>query len=211
MPAAFFRFQDVDIRPKPLQRPLRPYVACFSRPSMELAARHDWNIIYAPFAAAMVYGSLAEAVATYRRLCEERHGRPARRAMCSYFVHIADHEAEDRSAREALIRYFHEALIAAFPGDPARAPPSYRYFVDICDILRKMRPESLTNRSVLIGPPGKIIDDLKQVEAAGIAEVILYFNYGLKPHQMVKEQMQRFMAEVAPAFEGRHQRLAAAQ
>ena len=207
----FYRFQDVDVRPKPLQRPLRPYVACFSRPSMELAAGHDWNIIYAPFAAAMVYGSLAEAVASYRRLCQERHGRPARRAMCSYFVHIADNEAEDRYGREALIRYFHEALIAAFPGDPATAPPSYRYFVEICDILRKMKPDSLTNRSVLIGPPAKIIDDLKQVEAAGIAEVILYFNYGLKPHSLVLEQMQRFMQEVAPAFEGGHRRLAAAQ
>ena len=38
------------------------------------------------------------------------------------------------------------------------------------------------------------------VEAAGVAEVILYFNYGQKPHAMVKEQMQRFMLEVAPHF-----------
>jgi len=31
-------------------------------------------------------------------------------------------------------------------------------------------------------------------------EVILYFNVGLKPHQMVKDEMARFMAEVAPHF-----------
>jgi hypothetical protein len=34
--------------------------------------------------------------------------------------------------------------------------------------------------------------------------VILYFNYGAKPHALVKEQMQRFMEDVAPAFEGSH-------
>jgi hypothetical protein len=30
--------------------------------------------------------------------------------------------------------------------------------------------------------------------------VILYFNYGQKPHALVKEQMERFMREVAPHF-----------
>ncbi len=41
-----------------------------------------------------------------------------------------------------------------------------------------------------------------------MAEVILYFNYGLKPHEMVKAQMQRFMEEIAPSFEDVRVRLA---
>jgi hypothetical protein len=45
---------------------------------------------------------------------------------------------------------------------------------------------------------------LKKVEAAGFAEVILYFNVGMKPHPQVKEEMDRFMREVAPSFEGKH-------
>ena len=40
----------------------------------------------------------------------------------------------------------------------------------------------------------------KKVEAAGFNEVILYFNVGLKPHLQVKDEMVRFVAEVAPAF-----------
>ena len=35
-------------------------------------------------------------------------------------------------------------------------------------------------------------------------KVILYFNVGLKPHNQVKEEMDRFMREVAPNFEGKH-------
>ena len=35
----FYEFKDVEVRPRPAQKPLRPYVACFSRPSMELAAQ----------------------------------------------------------------------------------------------------------------------------------------------------------------------------
>jgi alkanesulfonate monooxygenase SsuD/methylene tetrahydromethanopterin reductase-like flavin-dependent oxidoreductase (luciferase family) len=206
----FYQFDDLEVRPRPAQRPLRPYVACFSRPSMELAARHDWNIIYAPFAAAMVYGSLTDAVRVYREECEVKHKRPARRAMCSYFIHIADTPEEEAFGRESLIRYFHDALIAAFPADAKTVPPTYAYFVKIVELLRDMKAESLTAKSILVGSPQKIIDDLKTVEAAGIGEVILYFNYGLKPHQMVKDQMQRFMRDIAPAFDGAHRRLGTA-
>ena len=93
---------------------------------------------------------------------------------------------------------------------PDKMPPTYKYFIEIVDILKNMKPESLTSKSVLVGSTDKIIEDLKQVEAAGISEVILYFNYGLKPHAMVKEQMQRFMADIAPAFDGAHKKLHAA-
>ena len=118
----------------------------------------------------------------------------------SDFIHIADTKAEEDFGRAALIRYFKDALIAAFPSDPATVPPTLCYFLEIVDILKNMKADSLTSRSILTGSPGKIIEDLKAVEAAGIAEVILYFNYGLKPDAMVRDQMSRFMAEIAPAF-----------
>lgn len=157
----------------------------------------------------MVYGSLADAVRIYRETCEEKHRRTPRRSMCSYFIHIADDAAGEAYGREALVRYFKDALVAAFPSDPAKVPPTYRYFLEIVDILDNMKPENLTSKSILVGSPQKIVDDLAAVEASGISEVILYFNYGLKPHAMVKEQMQRFMEEIAPAFEGAHKRLGA--
>ena len=196
---AFYQFENVEVRPRPLQSPLRPFVACFSRMSMELAARRDWNIIFAPFAAAMVYGSLKGAVDAYADECA-KHGRTVRESSCSYFIHIADDAQEERYGREALIRYFKDALIAAFPSDAATVPPSLRYFLDIVKILDGMRAEDLTAKSVLVGSAEKIIADLREVEASGIGEVILYFNYGMKPHEIVKDQMRRFMRDVAPAF-----------
>jgi len=95
------------------------------------------------------------------------------------------------------------------PGDPKTAPPSYRYFVDMVDRLQKVKPEDLTENSVLLGSPARIADTLKKVEAAGFDEVILYFNVGLKPHPQVKDEMDRFMREVAPAFAGKHKTRAA--
>ena len=72
-----------------------------------------------------------------------------------------------------------------------------------------MKPEDLTENSVLVGSPARMIETLKKVEAAGFEEVILYFNVGLKPHAQVKEEMDRFMREVAPQFEGKHKLRAA--
>ncbi|MDQ5847929.1 MAG: hypothetical protein M3544_03055 [Pseudomonadota bacterium] len=64
--------------------------------------------------------------------------------------------------------------------------------------------KELTDRSILIGRPEQIIESLKKVEKTGIEEVILYFNVGNKPHALVKEQMHRFMDEIAPHFKGKH-------
>jgi alkanesulfonate monooxygenase SsuD/methylene tetrahydromethanopterin reductase-like flavin-dependent oxidoreductase (luciferase family) len=195
----FYHFDDIEVRPQPVQRPLRPFVASFSRLSMEIAAARDWNVIYAPFAAAMVYGSLAQAVDAYTAVCAQ-HGRTPRQTSCSYFIHIAGDAQEEAYGRDALIRYFKEALIAAFPSDAKTVPPNLAYFLEIVRLLDKMRAEDLTSKSVLIGTPAKIIEDLRVVEASGMSEVILYFNYGMKPHDMVKDQMRRFMRDIAPAF-----------
>jgi hypothetical protein len=66
--------------------------------------------------------------------------------------------------------------------------------------MSEMRAEDLGSKSIMVGSPEKIIADLKIVEASGVSEVILYFNYGRKPHDMVKDQMRRFMRDIAPAF-----------
>ncbi|MGD9615527.1 MAG: LLM class flavin-dependent oxidoreductase [Alphaproteobacteria bacterium] len=194
-----YRFDNVAITPRPVQRPIPSYVASFSRPSIELAARLGVNLIVAPFAAAMTFGGLRQVHELYHETCA-RHGSKPGRLMCSYFLHFADTAAEENAARARQIRYYKECVIAAFPGDPATAPPSYRYFGEIVDRLHRVRPEDLSENSVLLGSAGQITDPLKKVEAAGFDEVILYVNVGLKPHPQVKDEMARFMAEVAPAF-----------
>jgi alkanesulfonate monooxygenase SsuD/methylene tetrahydromethanopterin reductase-like flavin-dependent oxidoreductase (luciferase family) len=195
----FFSFDDVRITPKPIQRPLPTYVGSFSKPSIELAARLGCGLIVAPFAAAMSFGGLKQVADLYHETCV-KHGRKPGRLMCSYFTHFADDKAQEDAARARQIRYYKECVIPAFPGDPKSAPPSYRYFIDIVDRLRKVEPQDLTENSVLLGSSARMIETLKKVEAAGFAEVILYVNVGQKPHAQVKDEMARFMGEVAPSF-----------
>ncbi|MDE0176192.1 MAG: LLM class flavin-dependent oxidoreductase [Defluviicoccus sp.] len=206
----FYDFENVSITPKPVQKPPPIYVACFSRPSIELAGRLGHNVVVAPFAAAMQFGGLGEMAEIYNEACA-KHGNPPGRLICSYFAHFADSPEEDLAARTSQVRYFQECCIHALPQDIEKAPPTYHYFVDMVKNMKAMTPEGLTDKSILVGDADAIGETLKKVEEAGFAEVILYFNVGLKPHRRVKDEMQRFMEEVAPAFADAEGRLAAAE
>ncbi len=202
-----YSFTNIETTPKPIQSPLPAYVASFSKPSIELAARLGCGLIVAPFAAAMSYGGLKQVAELYHETCA-KHGTKPGRLMCSYFTHFADNAEQEAAARARQVRYYKECVIDSFPGDPKTAPPSYRYFAEIVDRLHKVRPEDLSENAVLIGSPARITEILKKVEGAGFDEVILYSNVGLKPHPQVKDEMARFMSDVAPAFEGKHKQIA---
>jgi alkanesulfonate monooxygenase SsuD/methylene tetrahydromethanopterin reductase-like flavin-dependent oxidoreductase (luciferase family) len=204
-----YTFDNILTTPRPVQKPLPAYVASFSKPSIELAARLGCGLIVAPFAAAMSYGGLKQVSDLYHETCAKYGTKPGR-LMCSYFTHFADNAEQEAAARARQIRYYKECVIDSFPGDPATAPPSYRYFIEIVQRLHKVRPEDLSENAVLIGSAARMTEILKKVEAAGFDEVILYVNVGLKDHQMVKDEMARFMTEVNPHFAGGANKVAAA-
>src|SRR5436305_12425248 len=83
-----YQFDDVAITPRPVQRPIPAYVASFSKPSIELAARLGCNLIVAPFAAAMTFGGLRGVADIYGEACE-RDGRQPGRLMGRYFMQLA--------------------------------------------------------------------------------------------------------------------------
>jgi alkanesulfonate monooxygenase SsuD/methylene tetrahydromethanopterin reductase-like flavin-dependent oxidoreductase (luciferase family) len=185
--------------PKPIQKPHPPvYVACFSEPTMRMAAEQGFNIIFAPFAASMVFGSLKNAVGKFKELAAAA-GYPDSRAMCSYFTCIADTPEEKRKAQERLL-YYLTNFIPAVPQDPERTPPHIRYFIDIAERVRRMQPQDLSERSIVTGTVDEVIRQFEQVEAAGIEEVICYFNFGLLSHEETLHQMQRVSREVMPHF-----------
>jgi hypothetical protein len=160
-------------------------------------------VIVAPFAAARTYGGLQQVADLYHERCAAFGTKPGR-LMCSYFTHFADTKAQEDAQRQRQIRYDRECVIPALPGEPRTAPPSYRYFVELVDRLQKVKPEDLTEHSVLLGSADRITETLAKVEAAGFSEVILYVDVGLKPRPQVKEEMARFMSDVAPSFAGSH-------
>ena len=201
----FYDAEHIEVFPKPLQTEWRPYMASFSTFSMQLAARYDWNLLLAPFASSILFGTLAKAVEAYREICAQQKA-PVRKVKCSYFIHIGAGAAASQAARERLVDYLSMAGLrkTMSQGGTGPLPPSMQYFKQIGAKLNDPKAEQFDDNSILFGSPQQIIDSLKKVEAAGLDEVILYFNFGNKPDGFVREQMHQFMADVAPAFQGSH-------
>ncbi len=199
----FYKCADCDVSPKPLQKDFRPYMGSFSRFSMELAARWDWNLLLAPFAATVLFGSLGNAATAYREICEKA-GKPAQKIKCSYFIHIGEGEDERQRALERMVNYITMAGLrkTMSHGGKGALPPTMEYFKKMGERLNDPKASDFDDNSLLYGSPQQIIDTLKRVEALGLDEVILYFNFGNRPDAYVREQMHRFMDDIAPAFGG---------
>jgi alkanesulfonate monooxygenase SsuD/methylene tetrahydromethanopterin reductase-like flavin-dependent oxidoreductase (luciferase family) len=193
--------EPIVVAPRPVQQPHPDvYVACFSKPSIELAARLRVNTIFAPFAAAMLFGSVQAAAQEAKRLAREA-GHPDPKVMCSYFCSVAHDAREAERARERLLYYLHN-VIPVLPSDRSKTPPHIAYFVDIVERLRAMQPSQLGDRSIITGDPEHCIEMLKACEAGGIEEIILYFNFGLLSHRDTLRAMERFAKDVMPHFAG---------
>lgn len=196
----FYKFPEIELTPRPVQKPHPPiYVASFSRPSLEKAAELGENVIFAPFAATMVFGSLANAVNTFKELSEQ-HGHQGKEVRCSYFLNVTESKAETEQTKERMLKYF-RGLVPAFPSDPKTAPPHIRYFVDIVERLNNMKTEDLSEKSIIVGDAEHCIRVLKEVEATGIKEVIVYFDFGGLSHRETMKAMERFAKYVLPHFD----------
>jgi alkanesulfonate monooxygenase SsuD/methylene tetrahydromethanopterin reductase-like flavin-dependent oxidoreductase (luciferase family) len=191
--------EPLTVVPRPVQQPHpEVYVACFSKPSIELAARLRVNTIFAPFAAAMLFGSVEDAARASKRMALEA-GHPEPKVMCSYFASVAHTHKEADGARRRLLHYLHN-VIPVLPSDRSKVPPHIAYFVDIVERLRSMEPSQLGDRSIITGDVEHCIEVLKKCEAGGISEIILYFNFGQLSHRDTLTAMERFARDVMPHF-----------
>ncbi len=194
----FFNFPEVELTPKPVQKELPIYVAAFSRPTIEKAAEIGENVIFAPFAANMVFGTMENAINTFHTLSKQ-HGYTGKKASCSYFVCITESKEETERAKRRMLKYF-TGLVPAFPSDPSKAPPNIRYFAEIVEKLKAMTTSDLSDKSIIVGDHEYVTEKLKNVEKAGIDEVILYIDFGGLSHRETLEQMERVAKYVLPHF-----------
>jgi alkanesulfonate monooxygenase SsuD/methylene tetrahydromethanopterin reductase-like flavin-dependent oxidoreductase (luciferase family) len=199
----FYDFENVEIVPKTVQDPMPFYIACFSKNTMEMTCRYGYGMSIAPFAAGLSFGGVDKQIKAYRQGCEA-NGHAAGPVNASYFLHLADTAAEEQEARERQIRFFRENAAPAMKTAKEGNNKSYEYWHSWADKVSSLQPEDLKPGSVLLGMPQQIIDSIGKIESEGVGEIGLYVNVGNKDPQQTKDEMQRFMEEVAPQFDGPH-------
>lgn len=195
----YYHIPEVTVVPRPVQDPYPPiYVASFSAPSLEKAAEMGENVIFAPFAATMVFGSVENAVAQFQET-SLKHGFRGKKARCSYFLNVTESQADVEATKERMLKYF-RGILPAFPSDPSTAPPHIRYFVDIVHRLQALKTTDLSEQTIIVGDAEHCVKALKKVESSGIEEVIIYFDFGGFGHRETLASMERFAKHVMPHF-----------
>ena len=197
-----FRYEHVNVEPKPLQQPHPPIrLAANSDDSAERAAREGWSIMVSPVTA--FHDDLRRRLWAYRSI---RAGQgtqpPARDIVWLMPVYVAEDGDQAREeARESLMAYFRVVGETQIPGylkaggDPDRLPPVlHRY--------RHCSYEDILRDCAAVGSPAEVRDRLAAIhQEYGAGHFQTWFNAGgLIPHGRVLRSMELFMDRVAPGL-----------
>lgn len=195
-----FHYHEVNVEPKPLQRPFPPIrLAANSDESTERAIREGWSIMVSPVTA--LRQDLRRRLGAYLA-GRNASGSPAHPGDIVWLtpIHVAeDGDRAREEARTSLETYFRvvaEASAAGFlkaGGDPANFPPVIQRFrtATYDDILRDI---------AIVGSPSEVRDRLMELEHDyGVGHVQTWFNAGgLIPHDLVQRSMRLFINAVRP-------------
>lgn len=199
----FHRLRGVRILPKPLQQPHPPlWIATISPEGLENAGRRGANILLSQ---TQSFGYLRRGLAIYRQaLAAAGHAPDTRRVRLvrSTFVHDSIQGAVELI--EPHYRWFLHTQQAAVTPPEQRwelLPDQYRHYRENFPKLHQVDMDTVRDEVALWGPPQHIIERIHMLrETLGIDDLICNFAFGGMAQRDVLRAMERFAAEVMPAF-----------
>lgn len=179
----FWRYRQIVVEPPPAQKPHPPiWIAAGSVESVRNVARLGGNLLLDQFASTEAIG---ERIALFAAECEarERTFDPLEVAVARNLYVARD--AGDASAALARQAKVHERMIERSLG-PQGSRRSH--------IMAYAQEPGATEANALYGTPGEIVAGLRALRAVGVRYVLI------SGGEAGRESMQRFAAEVMPAF-----------
>ena len=187
----WYRFDALTIMPRP-EDPVPLMLGVMAPPGIEAAARKGYHVQTTPLGAA--HGVLQEQVAAFQRGRAEGPGGNRLSLQRGIYL-VRDRAEQRRMVEQAYIYYKSFDNVFGGPG-----------IVDqgiIRPLARAQTVEEL-GQNILICEAGEMIERLAEYQALGIDDVIVTSNFG-QPQVETLAMMERFAAEVMPAFKTRQQ------
>lgn len=193
-----FRYRNVQVVPKPIQRPGPPIrIAANSDESFVRASTDDWRVFASPITA--FAEDLDRRFAMYH---QARPDAPATDAGILMPVHV--HESsetareEARASLQSYLKVVSDTGIRSWTrrgGDPDDLPP-------LLNRNRNSSYEEVLDQMCAIGNPDEVIDKLNAVGGRyGVGHFITWCNAGgMIPHEQVTRSMSLFMEQCAPGI-----------
>ncbi|MEV0588254.1 LLM class flavin-dependent oxidoreductase [Nonomuraea sp. NPDC050310] len=197
----FHRTGEISLTPRPLQSPHPPiHVAAVSPETVTMYAERGLPILADP---AATFRKVVKAAETWRSIAGTDPYGGLIVARSVYVAPTLEQAREDQARFEASFdrsRIFNER---SAPIDPrtGQAAQGFEYYQD-----RYLKGGSVSNdfrweQLEVIGDPGRVIEQISVLRAAGFAEVLCDFGSTRPmPFEEMARVMRFFAAEVIPAF-----------
>jgi alkanesulfonate monooxygenase SsuD/methylene tetrahydromethanopterin reductase-like flavin-dependent oxidoreductase (luciferase family) len=203
----FWSFPEIDVVPKPLQRPHPPlWTAAVTPETFTMAAERGLGVLAGPFKPLFM---IAEDRQRFVTRCRELGTDPAALGfgMTIGVVVLDDHERARRVAAEN-VRWFYEQLLRLTAPVLERGGESYRYYREELGTLRALTGGTPTLEAleaagmVVAGSPDYAIEKLRELTGYGIDHVLCALQAGGVPHADVVRSIELFGERVIPALRG---------
>ena len=195
----FFQFDDVELRPRPVQTRPRILVGSVSTPaSIVAAARQGFDLMVIPYAVSPE--GVKQQVDLYRDTLRECGRDPgAHRVLAAYhvFVDAAEARAVD-TVREPILRYVGYLRDAVTADRWAAGYEAYRGMAKMAESI--MDFDLLYDGRTLFGDPAHACACVERAAEAGIDEIGLVTILPGLPQAQVLDSLRLFASEVIPKF-----------
>jgi alkanesulfonate monooxygenase SsuD/methylene tetrahydromethanopterin reductase-like flavin-dependent oxidoreductase (luciferase family) len=204
----FWSFPEIDVVPKPLQKPHPPlWTAAVSPPTFPMAAEQGLGVLAGPFKPLFM---IAEDRERFVERCQQLGRDPAEVGfgMTVGVIVLDDHErAREIAARN--IRWFYEQLLRLTAPVLERGGESYRYYREELGTLRELTGgtpslEALDAAGMVIaGGPEYAIERFRKLADTGLDHVLCALQAGGVPHREVVRSIELMGERVIPALRER--------
>jgi alkanesulfonate monooxygenase SsuD/methylene tetrahydromethanopterin reductase-like flavin-dependent oxidoreductase (luciferase family) len=203
----FWSFPEIDVVPKPLQKPHPPlWTAAVSPETFPMAAERGLGVLAGPFKPLFM---VSEDREKFVERCRELGRDPAELGfgMTVGVMVLDDHERAREIAR-TNIRWFYEQLLRLTAPVLEKGGESYRYYREELGTLRALTGgapslEALEAAGMVVaGDPEHAIEQLRGLTGYGLDHVLCALQAGGVPHKEVMRSIELFGEQVIPALRG---------
>ncbi|MGC8503976.1 MAG: LLM class flavin-dependent oxidoreductase [Acidithiobacillus sp.] len=203
-----YQFDDIEILPKPLQRPHPPlWTAAVSPPTFTWAAQEGIGVLAGPF---KPWFLIKQDLKAYRRAWRQAHGggAPAAGLNNAFAMTIGCLCLEDGDEARRLAQGFHwyyQRLLDQTRPVLAQLRDSYEYYHRLGflePLLRRTLTLPLLERMgmVVVGDPEECRKKLSRYARAGVDRLILAVGAGMVPTAVAQRSLHLLAREVLPAL-----------
>jgi len=199
-------FPEIEVVPKPVQKPPKLWTAAVSPETFDMAAEQGLGVLGGPFKPLFM---VAEDRERFVKRCGEvgRDHRELGFGMIVGAVVLDDHKRAMEVA-EQNVRWYYEQLLQLTAPVLERGGESYKYYREELGTLRALTGgspslEALMKAGMVVaGDPKHVIQQLRTHVDHGVDHILLSLQAGGVPHEDVMRTIELFGEQVIPAMRG---------